>query len=150
MIYYAHRRESETTQAKMLLALFVNFSLGVMVYPWLEIFYRGYTHISMALAGGLAMAFFSLLGLYRLPRPSKMLLSCLFVLILELNIGLICNVFLGLSVWDYSALPFSFYGQICLFYALLWFMLALPFGMLAERLTLFIFRLMPSGSPVST
>lgn len=149
MVYYGNSVKIKVSGGQVASCLLLNLSLGVMVYPWLEIWYRGYTHISMAMAGGLAMAFFAALGFFRLSRPSKMLLSCLFVLILELNIGLICNMMLGLSVWDYTALPFSFCGQICLFYALLWFMLALPFGILAERLSLLLLRLMPSGSPVS-
>lgn len=140
MIYYGNRGATEVTRGDALVALLVNFSIGVAVYPWIEIFYRGYTHISMALAGGLAMAFFAALGFFRLPRLQKMLLSCLFILILELNIGLVCNMLLRLSVWDYTALPFSFCGQICLFYALLWFLLALPFGILAERISVFFMR----------
>ena len=146
MVYYGSSGNIETTGGETAVSLAANFSLGVAVYPWLEIFYRGYTHISMALAGGLAMAFFAFLGFFRLSRPSKMLLSCLFVLILELNIGLICNMLLGLSVWDYTALPFSFCGQICLFYAGLWLLLALPFGILAERISVFFMR---EGSPLS-
>lgn len=140
MVYYKNREAVEVTPTKTLAALLVNFSIGVMVYPWVEIFYRGYTHISMAFAGGLAMAFFAALGFFRLSRLQKMLLSCLFILILELNIGLICNILLRLFVWDYGALPFSFCGQICLFYAVLWFLLALPCGILAEKISAFFMQ----------
>ena len=34
--------------------------------------------------------------------------------------GLILNVWLGLGVWDYSALPGNLWGQICPEYAVLW------------------------------
>lgn len=55
-------------------------------------------------------------------------LSCAaLVTVTELAAGLILNVWLGLDVWDYSALPLNFLGQICLPFALAWWGLCLLF-----------------------
>ena len=45
----------------------------------------------------------------------------------ELAAGLIINVWLGLGVWDYTGLPLNLWGQICLGYSLLWWLLCLIF-----------------------
>ena len=45
----------------------------------------------------------------------------------ELVAGLLLNVWLGLGVWDYSHLPLNLWGQICVQYALLWYILCLIF-----------------------
>ena len=39
---------------------------------------------------------------------------------IELGFGLLFNVRLGMNVWDYSAVPLNFMGQVCLPFALLW------------------------------
>ena len=45
----------------------------------------------------------------------------------ELVAGLILNVWLGLGVWDYAHLPLNLWGQICVPYSLLWYILCLIF-----------------------
>lgn len=146
MTFYENTLPREVSRGEVLLGGLVSFSVGVLFYPWIEILYRGYTHISMALAGGLAMAFLYVLAFFPLSRASKMFLGALFVLILELNIGLICNMVLKLNVWDYGNLPLSFCGQISFIYAVFWFFLCLPFSILAEKLALLLWRLKPTES----
>ena len=46
-------------------------------------------------------------------------------------IGVILNIWLKLDIWDYSREPFNLYGQICLFYALIWFLLV-PFNIYVD------------------
>lgn len=41
-------------------------------------------------------------------------------------LGVILNILLGLSIWDYSNLRFNVLGQISLGYSALWFFLSLP------------------------
>ena len=44
--------------------------------------------------------------------------------------GIIFNLTLGLSVWDYSNIPLNLFGQICAVYSVLWVALsffAMPF-----------------------
>ena len=48
------------------------------------------------------------------------------LVISQLVIGLICNIWLGLNLWDYSNLPGSLWGQVCLLSASLHLLLAAP------------------------
>lgn len=57
---------------------------------------------------------------------SQMVLSALIVTAMELAAGLVLNVWLGLGIWDYSDLPYNLFGQVCLLYMNLWFLLSLP------------------------
>ena len=45
------------------------------------------------------------------------------VLILEFIFGCIVNLWLNLDVWDYSNQPLNILGQVCISFALLWFIL---------------------------
>lgn len=96
-------------------------ALGGGAYVLVEYLWRGRSHMSMFLLGGLC---FWLIG--RLDRKEKIPLSvqaCLgamLVTVLEFLTGLVVNLWLGLEVWDYSYLPANFMGQICLYYFVLW------------------------------
>ena len=111
------------------------FLLGGIGYYTAEILYRGYSHISMALCGGIC-----LVGIYRINRALtrvplliRALLSALFITLTELIFGLVVNLRMGLRVWDYSRMPFNFAGQICLPFSLLWFFLCPPLSALWGR-----------------
>lgn len=99
---------------------------GALGYGLIEIFWRGYTHWSMLLAG--AICFFTIDYLDRnIPEMrdwGKALLAALIITAIELIFGVIFNLYAHESVWDYSALPFNFMGQICLYYAVMWVLLA--------------------------
>lgn len=53
----------------------------------------------------------------------------------ELVFGLIFNRILHLHVWDYSAVPGNFLGQICPLYSFFWCLLCVPVALLTERAT---------------
>ena len=99
------------------------FLLGGSIYYCIEIVFRGYSHFTMILVGGLC---FILIGLinevlpWETPFWQQVLLGDVIVLIIEFISGCIINLWLGLNVWDYSDLPFNLLGQICLPFALLW------------------------------
>jgi len=108
----------------------VLFVIGGTSYIFIEILWRGYTHITMFFLGGLC---FILIGLInenyftgRLPILIQQIISCFIITLLELIFGLIFNLWLGLNIWDYSSLRFNFMGQICLRYSIFWFFLSLP------------------------
>lgn len=42
----------------------------------------------------------------------------------EFAAGLVLNIWLGLGVWDYSAMPLNIMGQVCPQFMLLWFWLS--------------------------
>ncbi|HHU74297.1 MAG TPA: hypothetical protein GXZ28_06715 [Clostridiales bacterium] len=103
------------------------FFIGGFLYGLIEIISRGYSHISMFLAGGIC---FILIGLinevvsWKMSLISQMVVSAGIITIVELVFGLIVNVWLGLNVWDYSSKPYNFMGQICLLYTGYWFLLS--------------------------
>lgn len=106
------------------------FLIGGLLYQVVEILWRGYTHPSMFIVGGLC---FVLLGLLNEVGPCKnmpllfhMICAAGIVTAVELLAGLVVNIWLGLDVWDYSNLPGNFLGQVCIWFSLAWFVLSLP------------------------
>lgn len=111
------------------------FLVGSLGYPFIEILWRGRTHPTMALAGGLCAV-----ALGRINRslplgflPLRVLASGAAITLIELVFGVIFNLWLGLAVWDYSGVPLQLLGQICLPYFLLWCLLSLPFCLFCAR-----------------
>ena len=104
----------------VLLAKVAMFLFGGTGYVGLELLWRGRSHISMFLAGGIC---FLLLGKLneakpRLPLAFRCLVGAGIITTVELAAGLLANRDYG--VWDYRRLPFNYHGQICLVYSLLW------------------------------
>lgn len=100
------------------------FLCGGCLYFLLEILWRGYSHWSMFLLGGLC---FFLIGAINEFIPWKMPLivqgwigSLCIVTPLEFVTGCIVNLWLGWNVWDYSDMPLNLLGQICLPFSLVW------------------------------
>ena len=114
--------------------LFV-YVLGALGYGTLEMLWRGRTHWTMLLTGGLCFLLIYLCAA-RLHAAlwQKCLLSAAMVTTAELLVGLLVNRVLGWGVWDYSALPMNLGGQICLLYSLYWLALSLPAVLLCTRL----------------
>lgn len=113
---------------------FVIFLFGGAVYSLIEIIFRGFTHWSMTLTGGLC-----LLIMFRhfTARPYEpLVMKCLFgaitITILEFIAGCIVNLWLDWEVWDYSGMMFNLFGQICLPFSVLWFFISIPAVMLSN------------------
>ncbi len=102
-------------------------SLGAILYPLIEIIYRGYSHISMMIVGAIAFFFVYHINItLNIKSPIfRALFSAFCIVLVELGSGIIINRYLNLNVWDYSGQRFSFLNQICLKYAILWFLLSL-------------------------
>lgn len=97
--------------------------LGGCVYYGIECLWRGYSHPSMVLVGGLCFIGIGLLNeliSWDMPFWLQLVLGDLIVLVIEFTSGCILNLYMGLHVWDYSHLPFNLLGQICLPFAILW------------------------------
>lgn len=112
------------------------FLFGGAIYSTIEVVFRGYTHWSMTVTGGLC-----LLILYRrfTARPHEpLMMKCLFGAIvitsLEFIAGCIVNLWLGWDVWDYSGLMFNLFGQICLPFSVIWFFITIPAAALSDFL----------------
>ena len=98
----------------------VIFYIGGLAYMTLEILWRGWSHWSMFLLGGLCFWLIDRLRRRRLSFLAQMGLGVAVITVLELACGLLVNRVLALAVWDYSAMPLNLWGQICLPYTLLW------------------------------
>ncbi|WP_302326312.1 putative ABC transporter permease [Enterocloster lavalensis] len=96
---------------------------GGLLYVILELVWRGRSHWTMFMLGGLC---FVVLGLinevlpWDMPLWQQALVGAVIVTVLEFLIGCVVNLWLGWSVWDYSGLPGNILGQICPQYCLLW------------------------------
>ena len=98
----------------------VLFYLGGCTYVGLELLWRGRSHGSMFVAGGVC---FVLIGnLPRLRLPFRALVGAGVITLVELITGLLVNR--KYTVWDYRSLPGNFLGQICPLFTLIWIPLA--------------------------
>ena len=109
---------------KLIIKYVVLFVMGGLVYMSLEILWRGYTHWTMGVLGGIC---FICLGLineilsWETPLALQMLIGSIIITILEFITGCIVNIWLGWNIWDYSNLPLNLLGQICLPFSILWY-----------------------------
>lgn len=104
------------------------FLLGGFGYGLCEVIWRGYTHISMFVLGGLCFSVIFAADRKYCPLPFVMrcFFSGLFITSMELVCGCVVNIVLKLNVWDYSRMPLNLYGQICANFSLLWMLLSAP------------------------
>lgn len=114
----------------------VVFGFGAIIYSAIEVLYRGFTHWTMTLTGGVV---FLLLYVVNVKMKStslilRCLVGCFVITSTEFAVGLIVNKLLMLNVWDYSDQSYNILGQICPLFTLLWFFLCFP----ATFLSLFI------------
>lgn len=91
----------------------------------LEVLWRGWSHGSMFVAGGLC---FLLLGQLqsaqpRLPLPLRALAGAGIITMVEYAAGLLVNR--EYTVWDYRSMPLNYHGQICFAFCLLWIPISL-------------------------
>lgn len=104
------------------------FLIGGGLYVLCELFWRGRSHISMAVAGGVSLIL--LYGVFTRFAASPILEKCLMggliITAVEFITGYFVNLRMRLAVWDYSTLPLNLYGQVCLRYTLIWCALAAP------------------------
>lgn len=105
------------------------FLFGAAGYSMLEILWRGYTHWTMALAGGAVMVGLDRLrGKVRGEGPfARCLCGAACITAAEYVVGCTVNRVYHMDVWDYSGEKGNVQGQICPKYAALWLALAAPF-----------------------
>lgn len=114
-------------QLKQILKLCILALIGGITYVLIELAWRGYSHISMFILGALCFVLCGGINEFlpwELGFVWQMLIGAGIVTILELIVGIVVNVWLGLEVWDYSNLPFNFMGQICLPFSFAWTLLS--------------------------
>ncbi len=109
---------NKNPRAVLLLAL--KLTLGGIGYGLLEIAYRGFTHYSMIIAGGICFCI-----LVSLSKSKKnLLLLCvgggIAITAVEFIFGAVFNLWLGMEVWDYSKEKLNLLGQICVRFTVQW------------------------------
>ena len=112
----------QTHNIKIFIKYLILFLLGGYVYYGIEILWRGYSHYSMIICGGICFIYAGLQNEqveWDYPFWKQVLRVEAFILSAEFITGCIVNLWLGLNVWDYSGLPGNILGQTCPQFALL-------------------------------
>ncbi len=110
-------------------AYIIMFFTGGFIYCGIEILYRGFSHISMLITGGIC---FLLIGVVEnmlgesASVIAQMVVCGLMITVIEFLVGMIVNKQMHLNVWDYSGEQYNLKGQICLLNTNLWFLLSGP------------------------
>ena len=110
------------------------FYTGGTVYLSLELLYRGRSHGSMFMAGGLCFLLIGHLNRVepKLPLLLRALTGAAIVTAVELGAGMLVNR--QYQVWDYRNQPGNFMGQICPLFSALWIPLSLAAAVLFEKM----------------
>lgn len=101
---------------------------GGMLYVVLELVWRGWSHWTMFMLGGIC---FVVLGLinevlpWDTPLWQQMFLGACIVTGLEFLTGCVVNICLGWCVWDYSNMPGNIMGQIAPQFFAAWLLVSL-------------------------
>lgn len=112
---------------KAFLLRFFIFCGGGLLYGLIEILFRGFTHWSMLITGGICCVILHSVSTRSIwPLWQKCILGGAAITAVEFVAGAIVNISLGWGVWDYSAQPLNLMGQICPLFSLAWTGLSIP------------------------
>ncbi len=120
----------------------VLWGIGGLLYVLCELVFRGRSHWTMFIVGGLC---FWLIGLinevipWEMPIWQQCIIGAIIITAVEFAAGCVINIWLGWQVWDYSGLPFNILGQICLPFTVLWSLLAAAGIILDDYLRFLLF-----------
>ena len=102
---------------KTFMEYLILFFIGGCIYYSLEIVWRGHSHWSMFILGGVCLIAVGLINEI-LPWTTfieeQILIGTGVITLLEFIAGLILNIWLDLGIWNYSDIPLNFMGQICI------------------------------------
>jgi uncharacterized membrane protein len=110
---------------KFILKLLVLFLIGGVIYYGIECIWRGFSHWTMAILGGIcfiAIGSINEFFTWEMPLWKQCLIGSIIVTILEFITGCIVNLWLGWNVWHYEY--FDILGQVCLPFSLIWMVLS--------------------------
>ena len=128
--------KAESSFAEEFIQSAVIFLTGGFVYGAIELIYRGHTHPSMFVLGGICLLWVGGLDSFfriRLPLRVQVILGGMLITAAEFMFGLVYNIWLGMKVWDYSRLPLNIMGQVCPLFFFAWVALSLP-AIMAENM----------------
>lgn len=119
------------------------FVVGGLIYMLIEILFRGYTHWTMGIVGGLCFVIIGGINNWfpwELPIWVQGLIGMAVVTVIEFISGLILNVWLKMDIWDYSDMPLNLLGQICVPFMAAWFFVSLAAIVLDDYLRYWLFK----------
>lgn len=131
------------SKLKYLLKEFILFLIGGGIYYLFEILWRGYSHWTMFILGGICFVIIGLLNEqydYNMPLVEQMFSSMIIITTLEFISGVILNIILKMNIWDYSNMPFNLFGQICIPFMIIWFFLSPIAIVVDDYIRYFIFK----------
>lgn len=115
----------------------VVFALGGLCYGALELLWRGRTHWSMIIAGGICLVI--LFEIYTFDKNMKIwkrgLVGAAVITSVEFVFGCVFNYWLKMGIWDYSKEWLNIMGQICPWYSLLWGILSIPVSFVCIKIS---------------
>ena len=121
-------KDKMKTTLLYLLKMIILYAIGGIVYMLVEMLWRGYTHWSMGIVGGIC---FVLMGQineflsFDMYIEIQAIISAGIITIIEFIAGVILNLILKWDIWDYSMMPFNIMGQVCLLFTFLWMLLSI-------------------------
>lgn len=128
---------------KVCLKLLVLAVIGGAIYVGIEMLWRGHSHPSMFILGGLCFVSIGLINElfpWELGIVWQALIGGTMVTCLEFITGVIVNIWLKLGVWDYSGLPLNILGQVCLPFYFAWVGLSVVAIVFDDYLRYWFFR----------
>ncbi|MBQ9161780.1 MAG: hypothetical protein IJX74_00750 [Clostridia bacterium] len=137
----ASRAHTDAAWNNILLTLFL-FASGGTLYYLMELGWRGWSHPTMGLLGGLCFYFIYHANRFFHHRSLafRAFLGAVIITALELLAGCILNIFMGMNIWDYSSKPLNFLGQICFSMSVLWFLLSVVACILSTLVRKYVFE----------
>lgn len=118
------------------------FLIGGGIYLCVELLWRGYSHWSMFLLGGLCFLVIGQIneGLsWDMPLWKQGLAGAVVITAVEFLTGCVVNLWLGWQVWNYSDMPWNLLGQVCLPFSLLWIVAGMAAVVLDDYLRYWLF-----------
>lgn len=128
---------------RSLIKTLILFLIGGMAYVCIELLFRGRSHWSMAVVGGLCFVMIGGLNNWfpwEWSIVKQMVASAAIVTSVEFISGILLNLVLHWNIWDYSNMPFNVLGQICLPFTGIWFLLSFLAILLDDLLRWFLFQ----------
>lgn len=117
--------------------------IGGCIYVLLEVMWRGYSHWTMFILGGVCFVSIGLINEiieWDMSILLQMLIGCYIITALEFTTGCIVNIGLNWNVWDYSDYPLNFLGQISLRSSILWYFISSVGIILDDYLRYWLFK----------
>ena len=115
----------------------VLFLAGGIGYYLIEVTFRGHSHWTMGLCGGLCLVgiYFINLKFSHLSYITRAAMCSGLITTVEFLAVCILNLWLNLGIWDYSSLKYNLLGQISLLFSCIWFALSLIICFVLTKVT---------------